>query len=98
MNHFNKLTPAQAERLAMLFEEASEIIQIAGKTFRHGYKSYHPADIGVDNIEYLSQEIGDFLGILDKMIELSDVDEEVIAYYRKTKWGRAMRYAHHQEK
>jgi hypothetical protein len=31
MTHFNGLTPAQAERLAMLAEEAAEVIQVIGK-------------------------------------------------------------------
>lgn len=42
--HFNGLTPAEAERLAMLSEECGEVIQIIGKILRHGYDSYHPDD------------------------------------------------------
>ncbi len=44
-DHFNRLTPAEAERLAMLAEEAAEVIQIVGKILRHGYASYHPDDL-----------------------------------------------------
>ena len=36
-SHFNKLTPAQAERLAILIEECGEVIQAATKILRHGY-------------------------------------------------------------
>ena len=31
-DHFNGLTHAEAERLAMLAEEAAEVIQVVGKT------------------------------------------------------------------
>lgn len=40
--HFNQLTPAQAERLAILAEECGEVIQIIGKILRHGLDSCHP--------------------------------------------------------
>ena len=42
--HFNKLTPAEDERLAMLAEECAEVIQIVSKIQRHGYDSWHPDD------------------------------------------------------
>jgi hypothetical protein len=40
--HFNGLTPAEAERLALLAEECGEVIQAIGKVLRHGYESRHP--------------------------------------------------------
>lgn len=39
---FNRLTPAEAERLALLAEECGEAIQAIGKILRHGYESNHP--------------------------------------------------------
>jgi len=42
MEHFNNLNPAELERLAILAEEAAEVVQIANKIIRHGYASYHP--------------------------------------------------------
>lgn len=42
MQHFNNLTPAEAERLAYLSEECAEVIQIIGKILRHGYESRDP--------------------------------------------------------
>ena len=33
---FNGLTPAEAERLALLMEECGEVVQIIGKVLRHG--------------------------------------------------------------
>lgn len=40
--HFNGLSPAQAERLAILMEECGEVVQIIGKILRHGYDSCSP--------------------------------------------------------
>ena len=40
--HFNELTPAQAERLAILMEECGEVVQIIGKILRHGFESVSP--------------------------------------------------------
>ena len=47
MKHFNQLTPAEAERLALLLEELGEAQQAIGKILRHGYASTHPANPGV---------------------------------------------------
>jgi hypothetical protein len=38
---FNRLSDGQAERLAMMIEEAGEIAQAAAKALRHGLESYH---------------------------------------------------------
>lgn len=40
--HFNRLTPAEHERLAYLMEECGEVVQIIGKILRHGYESRDP--------------------------------------------------------
>ena len=39
---FNKLTPAEAERLFYLLEELGEAQQAIGKILRHGYESRDP--------------------------------------------------------
>lgn len=39
---FNRLTPAQAERLYYLLEELGEAQQAIGKILRHGYESRDP--------------------------------------------------------
>lgn len=61
--HFNKLTPAEAERLAMLAEECGEVIQVIGKILRHGYDSFHPADPSVTNRDLLGRELTDLLTV-----------------------------------
>lgn len=37
MIHFNRLTPGQLERLAVLVEECGEAIQAVGKIMRRGW-------------------------------------------------------------
>jgi len=62
MSHFNGLTPAEAERLAMLAEECGEVIQAVGKILRHGYESKHP-DTGVTNRDHLTKEMDDVMAV-----------------------------------
>ena len=38
-DHFNGLTPVQAELLALLSDECGELVQIIGKIMRHGLDS-----------------------------------------------------------
>ena len=95
MTHFNNLPAAPAERLAMLSEEAGEIIQAIGKVFRHGYESTHPNG-GPTNREALAREVGDFLGVMDAMCRAGDLDREAVENHRADKWQRAWPYTHHQ--
>lgn len=78
--HFNKLTPGQAEALAILAEECAEVVQAVGKILRHGLDSQHTHVPGLTNVVSLEQELGDAhlamqicadIGIvrLDKVIE-----------------------------
>lgn len=95
-DHFNGLTPAEAERLAMLAEEASEIVQIAMKVLRHGYASHHPEDPQrTPNVVLLRREMTDLRAVWEMMLDASDnaplMPSEIV--YAKAK---KMRYAHHQ--
>ncbi|MGR3521928.1 MAG: hypothetical protein ACU0FT_04160 [Paracoccus sp. (in: a-proteobacteria)] len=93
MKHFNGLTPAQSERLAMLAEEAAEVIQIVGKILRHGYESHHPDDPDTSNRQLLANEIADLSAVIDLMsddwqqVEPVDLDEIIL---------RKLRFTHHQ--
>jgi hypothetical protein len=94
---FNGLSPAEAERLAMLSEEAGEIVQIVGKILRHGYESYHPDDPRrIPNRALLMNELADLNGVQLFMEGSRDIfrtgDEVQHAMERK------MTYTHHQEK
>lgn len=91
--HFNKLTPAEAERLAMLAEEAAEVIQIVGKILRHGFESYHPDNPGNTNRDLLADEVCDFLAIVEMMGADFDVAGGIEPHHAIAK---KLRYAHHQ--
>jgi len=93
--HFNKLTPGQAERLAILAEECGEVVQIIGKILRHGLESYHP-DGGPSNRLLLEKELGDIM-TASVMLEMSgDLDHDRIFAAASDKAGRVLRYTHHQ--
>lgn len=93
---FNGLTPAEHERLAMLAEEAAEVVQIIGKILRHGYESKHPDNMnGPTNRQMLENEIADFYAIAGVMEDLKDVTVEGEAVRQAIKKKR--RYTHHQE-
>lgn len=95
-DHFNGLTPAQAERLAMLAEECGEVIQIIGKILRHGYDSWHPDRPAITNRMLLEKELTDLIAVHNEMSVRdrlylpfsSDVDQA---------WEKKLRYSHHQE-
>ena len=91
--HFNRLSPAEAERLAMLAEECGEIIQVVGKILRHGYESFHPQNPQESNRDLLASEVCDFLAVV-QMMEADftvgrgrDFDEAI---------AKKLRFAHHQ--
>ena len=94
-DHFNDLTPAEAERLAMLAEEAAEVIQVVGKILRHGYASYHPNKPSLTNRVLLMNELADLNAVQLLMEGSGDVfrtgDEIEHAMTRK------LTYTHHQE-
>lgn len=94
-NHFNNLTPAEAERLAMLAEECAEVIQIIGKIQRHGYDSYHPNDPRTTNRDLLAKELADVDSVKREMHrhELKDYSaDDALGVI----WERKLRYTHHQ--
>jgi hypothetical protein len=97
-NHFNKLTEAELERLAILAEEASEVQKIVSKIIRHGYASFDPtASDMTSNRSYLQIELGDFLAILDMMVNEKDVDKCMIDDHKAGKERRSPDYLHHQK-
>lgn len=93
-DHFNGLTPAEAERLAMLAEEAAKVVQVVGKILRHGYASYHPDNPSLTNRVLLMNELADFNAVQLLMEGSGDVfrtgDEIENAMTRK------LTYTHHQ--
>ena len=89
----NGLSPAQSERLAMLAEEAGEIVQAVGKVLRHGYGSTHPAG-GRTNRNALTAELRDLYAIVATMVALGDIESP--ATDLTWAWNHKLRYSHHQ--
>jgi len=95
--HFNRLNPAQAERIAMLMEEAGEIVQACGKVLRHGYESHNPNDAqSSSNRHHLHKEIRDIEAIIEMMRSAHDLSGVQPATVTET-IRKKMRYTHHQE-
>ena len=96
---FNKLTPAQVERLAYLIEECSEVQHMACKILRHGYGSYNPAQALSERLAnrfLLEKELGDVMWIMRAMCEAYDINAERIEKHATEKGPRAAKYLHHQ--
>jgi len=94
---FNKLTPAEAERLAMLIEECGEVIQAATKILRHGYDSKHPDNegCGPDNRDDLFREIVDLTAVEELMHLAGDIPP-MTRNKADAAIRRKLQYAHHQ--
>lgn len=111
--HFNKLTPAENERLAYLMEECGEVIQIIGKIMRHGYESYDPTDPNNRVVGEGGRGIGKTLQVTTNREllarELGDVMRamDMMASAKDYEWltvasarekGPPSKYMHHQGK
>lgn len=97
--HFNQLTPAQAERLAILAEECAEVVQIIGKILRHGLYSAHPVT-GEVNIDALLREIIDVkaaMVIVSVDAPAMMIDSPVQEAALVQAINKKLAYAHHQE-
>lgn len=92
--HFNQLTPAEAERLALLAEECAEVIQVVGKILRHGYESRHP-DGGPSNRALLETELGHIGSAQHMMTQADDVNSESIDASLRAKLRRVYSFLHH---
>ncbi|MBN9525413.1 MAG: hypothetical protein J0H82_04355 [Alphaproteobacteria bacterium] len=79
--------PAQLERLALLIEESSEVIQAATKILRFGADSTHPAT-GETGTQGLERELGDLDVAIRLMAACGDVDDAAIDRAADGKAGR----------
>lgn len=102
----NKLTDAQVERLAILAEECSEVIQVVGKILRHGYDSYNPTVPEAEqkpNVALLQKELGDLIWAISKLDDFRDIDFQIprtnasLNAWIRRKDNSAAPYLHHQE-
>lgn len=99
VKHFNGLTPAQAERLALLLEEMGEAQQAIGKILRHGYDSQDPdmrPGAVPDNRAALERELGDVTCSLAMLTASGDLDKEKIFARSEKKTILVRDYLHHQ--
>jgi len=95
---FNKLTPVEAERLALLLEELGEAQQTIGKILRHGYDSYHPDRPFTNNRDDLTRELGDIVFALALMDKLGDVKFKEIEHRVEQKDKTVWQFMHHNER
>lgn len=95
MKSFNRLTAAEAERLAVLSEELGEAQQAIGKILRHGFESRHP-DGGPTNRQSLEREMGDVRAAEKMLIESGDLNCLTILDGARSKSERIKPYLHHQ--
>lgn len=101
-SHFNRLTPAELERLAILSEECGEVQQIIGKILRHGYESYDPTEVVPENARptinrwLLEKELGDVMWIIRIMCVAHEINADRIEQYAEEKDQRTQKYLHHQ--
>lgn len=105
--HFNGLSPAQAERLAILMEECGEVVQIIGKILRHGFESCSPYGHSQEtNRQALIRELFDVKAAsmlididLPELAQGVEVDTEVAqaadAAIQKA-FIKKLAYSHHQ--
>ena len=94
------MTEAERERLAMLAEEAGEIVQIVGKILRHGYESYHPDDPKKkQNRWILEDEINDLAAVVYGMKKAEDLSVMTMDEHRHVSiWEKKLKWTHHQDK
>jgi len=93
--HFNKLTPAEHERLTIIMEECGEVIQAIGKIFKHGYES--TCSNGKTNRSALERELGDLRQSMIYICEKGDLSKDSIHYYADMRLKKMQPYLHHQE-
>ena len=95
MDHFNRLTPAEAERLALLAEELGECTQAIGEILRHGYESRHPNG-GPTNRESLEREVADVRVAVALLISSRDLNINSVGAQEIIKRTSVGQYLHHQ--
>ena len=81
-----KLTEEKIKEILLITqEECAEIIQAISKAFRFGVNTVYN---GVSNKEHLEEEIGDFLCMLDLLIDNEIVSENSIVSAKERKLNK----------
>lgn len=90
--HYNQLSAAEAERLAILAEEASEVVKCCMKILRHGHRHYGTET----NRQALERELGDAAHAVDRMAKAGDIDATKILERMQSKPIHIGEFLHHQ--
>jgi hypothetical protein len=89
---------AKLERITLLAEEASEVVQICMKIIRHGPDSYNPDDPAqIPNRILLGRELGDMEYAIRLMVKAKEIDPQDVADGRVLAESRKPQYLHYQE-
>ena len=91
----NNLTKEEIERLAILSEEAGEVIQIVGKILRHGYDSVNPNN-NRSNFFQLELELADLTFAINLLINNGDINAKRIDYHTGIRMNRKTNYFHYE--
>lgn len=89
------MTYEEYELLICLSEEAGEVSKVISKIQRFGFDSEHPFK-HVSNKVLLEEEIGDFLGVLRKLISLGMFDEPELQHAAEHKLVKMLPYLRHE--
>lgn len=91
------LTPAEAERLELLAEEAAEVIQMVMKVLHHGKENFHPDDpLRTTNKVLLSREVGNLNRMVTLCTDYCDLCSKALSEGIHEKSLNLLRYTYHQ--
>ena len=88
-------TPYQAEIAGCLAEECAEVTQRAMKLFRFGCADVQ-ANHALNNVERLSDEVGDLLEVLDWAYGAGIIDMKRAIAHKPSKRDKLLKYLQHQ--
>ena len=96
--HFNRLTPAELERLAILSEECGEVVLTIGKILRHGLENSNP-DVpnSPTNRQMLEKEVADVANAIQQLLDSGDLNADACNLHREVKKESIKKYLHHQQ-
>lgn len=94
--HYSNLSPGYQERLALLMEECSEVIQACSKILRHGTEEGNPYVPGSNNVEDLQKEIGHVWLAIEMLTTNGEINQEQVIGSMYKKVHSIDKYLHHQ--
>jgi NTP pyrophosphatase (non-canonical NTP hydrolase) len=92
----NRLTDAEDERLTLLSEECSEVIQAICKIQRHGYQSTNQGELPRTNRDQLQLELGHVMHAVRRMMDAGDLDSYAVFEAQLEKNENVEPFLHHQ--